>query len=479
MTVSVETNSGKFLYDQVSSHITKLIENGTLNSGDRAPSLRGLSRQLKVSITTVSQAYSELVDQGVLQAKPQSGYYINGAVNTAQLPRKTSTCCQPRKVRFSNLFEEVFAQANDPRIAPLGAAVPSMELMPVKALMTATKRVINQFPEACLNYSFSPGKRRLREVIARRYSRQGLNIDPDEIIITTGATEAISLSLQAVAQRGDIIAVESPAYFSLLRLIERMGMLAVELDTDPETGICLDALENAIDTMKIKAVIVVPNFSNPIGALMPDDAKKAMVNLLESNNIPLIEDDVYGSLHFDEERPRVAKFYEQKGKVLTCSSFSKTLAPGYRVGWVISSEHYRNDILEWKQSTSSATTSLTQLALAEFLSSGEYDRHLIKLRNAYRTQVDKMRFMIAQNFPKGTRISNPRGGFVLWVELPRGTDCIDVFNRALEKGVSLTPGILFSATRRYRNFIRISCGHPWNAEIEQAIIDLASVVTDD
>jgi len=478
MTVSIDKESGSFLYSQVSTHIMAQIENGTLKPGDKAPSLRGLSKQLKVSITTVSQSYSDLQEQGVLEARPQSGYYINGVINPAALPRKTSTCCQPRKVKFGELFEEVFSLANNPDIIPLGAAVPSMELMPVKALMRATKRVLTQSPDSCMNYAFPPGKRKLREVLAKRYAKQGLNIDPDDIIITSGATEAISLSLQSVAKRGDIVAVESPAYFSVLRLIEQLGMLAVELDTDPETGLCLDTLESAIDTMKIKAVVCVPNFSNPIGALMPSESKKAMVKLLEANNIPLIEDDVYGGVYFDDERPEVAKCYEKNDGVLTCSSLSKTLAPGYRVGWILANKKYRNDILAWKQSTASASVTLTQLAAADYLRSGEYDRHLQRLRNAYRTQVEKMRFTIAQHFPSKTRISNPRGGFVLWVELPRGNDCLDVFNRALEKGISLTPGILFSATRRYRNFIRISCGQPWSDEIEGAVITVSKLISD-
>jgi DNA-binding transcriptional MocR family regulator len=454
-----------------------LIDSGVLKPGDRVPSLRKLSQQLKVSITTVSQGYALLAERGVLESRPQSGFYVKPVVSAPDLPRKTSTCCRPRKVRFGELFEQVFMVANDPNVVPLGAAVPAMELLPIKGLQRATNRVLARHAEACMNYCFSPGHLRLRQEIARRYMEIGLAVDPEDVIVTTGATEALALSLQTVAQRGDIIAVESPTYFSVLRLIEKLGMLAVELDTDPETGICLDALESALETMDIKAVVTVPNFSNPIGSLMPEGHKQRMVEILEAANVPLIEDDIYGELYFDDARPHVAKCYERDGGVFSCSSFSKTLAPGYRIGWVIADQRHHHRILEWKQASSSASSSLGQYAIAEYLASGEYERHVQRLRNAYRTQTEQMRFMLARHCPKGTRISNPRGGFVLWVEMPRGNDCIDIFNQALERGISLLPGILFSATRRYKNFIRISCGQPWSDALEQSAIELAGMIS--
>jgi DNA-binding transcriptional MocR family regulator len=472
-----EKTSEKYLYDQVSNHILELIDSGVLKPGDRVPSLRKLSQQLKVSITTVSQGYSLLAERGLLASRPQSGFYVNPTVRQTDLPKKTSTCCRPRKVRFGELFEEVFTVANDPDVVPLGAAVPAIELLPVKGLQRATNRVLARHADACMDYCFPPGHLRLREEIARRYVEIGLAVDPGDVIVTTGATEALALSLQTVAQRGDIVAVESPMYFSVLRLIEKLGMLAVELDTDPETGICLDALESALETMDIKAVVTVPNFSNPIGSLMPEDHKRRMVEILEAARVPLIEDDIYGELYFDDARPRVAKCYERNGGVFSCSSFSKTLAPGYRIGWVVADQRHHHRILEWKQASTSASSSLAQYAIAEYLASGEYERHMQRLRNAYRTQTEQMRFMLAQHLPRGTRISHPRGGFVLWVEMPRGNDCIEVFNRALEQGISLLPGILFSAARRYKNFIRISCGHPWSETLERAVMQLAGMIT--
>ncbi len=478
MTVAVQPDGDGFLYDQVSRHIRELIDKGTLKPGDRAPSLRGLSRQLRVSISTVSQAYASLQELGVLRVRPQSGYYVESRVGRAQgspIPRKTTVSQQPRKVRFGDLFEEIFSVANDPEIVPLGAAVPGIELMPVKGLLRATQRAATRDPQRAMAYCFPPGNAELRHEIARRYAGLGLAVDPDNIVVTSGCSEALALSLQAVTRRGDLVAVESPTYFSVLRLIERMGLLAVEIDSDPETGLCLDALENAIETMQIKAVVAVLNFSNPLGSLMPDAAKARLVAMLERAEIPLIEDDIYGDLHFGEQRPVIAKHYERDGRVLTCSSFSKTIAPGYRIGWVVA-DRYRDDLIEWKQATTSATCSLPQIAMADYLRSGEYDRHLLRLRSAYRSQVERMRFMLAQHLPAGTRISQPQGGFVLWVELPRGIDALELLNRALQQKIGLTPGLMFSATRKFRNFVRINCGHPWDARIESAVERLGELV---
>ncbi len=477
MALSQQSETERFKYDQVSRYIMDLIDKGTLKPGDRVPSLRKLSKTLKVSISTINQAYLSLEDQGILNAKPQSGFYIKANLNQSIATPKPiiSACCQPLKVRFGRLFEEIFSLSSNPRIAPFAAAKPAMDLMPEKALMRETRGIISRHPATCMDYCFPPGHEKLRQQIALRYAQLGVNLSADEIIITNGATEALSLSLQTVAKRGDIIAVESPTYFSVLRLIEKLGMLALEIDSDPETGVNLDSLEFALDTMDITAMLIVPNFNNPTGSLMPDDSKKQLVEMLTEHNIPIIEDDVYGDLYFGKQRPGITKCYDREGLVLSCSSFSKTLAPGFRMGWV-SGGRYHNKLLEWKQATSSASPSLQQLAIAEFLRSGQYDRHLSRLRKAFHGQVEKARFMIARLFPQGTRISDPKGGFVLWIELPRSIDCFEVYNRALAQNIGITPGMLFSATRKFKNYIRINCGFPWTPENEQALEQLSAIL---
>ncbi|MCP4076305.1 MAG: PLP-dependent aminotransferase family protein [Gammaproteobacteria bacterium] len=479
MPIAVKTDQEHFKYDQVSSYIMQLIDKGNLKPGERAPSLRKLSSTLKVSISTINQAYLSLEDKGVLTARPQSGFYINAELNQAiETPKPIITaCCQPRKVRFGQLFEEIFTISNNPRVAPFAAARPSMDLMPDKALIRETRGILSRQPAACMDYCFPPGHQKLRAQIALRYANMGLSISADEIIITNGATEAMTLALQTVAKRGDIIAVESPTYFSVLRLIEKLGMLALEIDSHPKTGVDIESLEYALDTMDIKAMLLVPNFNNPNGSLMPEKNKDQLVELLNSQEIPLIEDDVYGDLYFGSERPGIAKYYDTEDRVLSCASFSKTLAPGYRMGW-ITGGRYHEKLLEWKQATSSASASIQQLAVAEFLRSGQYDRHLSRLRKAFREQVEKARFMISRLFPEGTRISDPQGGFVLWVELPRNINCYDVYTDALEHNIGITPGMLFSATRKFKNYIRINCGFPWTDETEKALEQLATLINE-
>jgi len=465
-----------YKYDQVSRYINELIEKGDLKPGDKAPSLRKLSKQLEVSIATITQSYVNLEDQGILTAKPQSGFYVNALVNQINdIARSAATPGQARRVRFGDLFEEVFRNANNPRITPFGTSNPSMDFLPVKSLTRATRSIISRYPQKSMDYLFPPGDLKLREQIAQQYAQTYTRVSANDIIITSGATEALSISLRSVAKRGDIIAVESPTYFAVLRMIEQMGMLAVEIDTDPVTGLNLDALEEAFDTMDISAVLASPNISNPLGCQMPEDNKRELVNMLAERDIPLIEDDVYGSVYFGDKPPRPAKSYDLNNIVLSCSSFSKTLAPGHRIGWVIAGRYHKK-FLQFKQAWSSATSSINQLALAEFLSSGQYDRHLVRLRVLMREQVEKGRFMIARNFPEGTRVSNPHGGSVLWVEMPRGCDSIDIFNRALEHNIGVTPGILFSATRRFRNHLRINCGFPWNDANQSALKTLGQIV---
>ncbi len=475
MTVS---RTETFKYDQVSRYINELIEKGDLKPGDKAPSLRKLSKQLGVSIATITQSYVNLEDQGVLTAKPQSGFYVNTLINQINdIDKSATTPGQARRVRFGELFEEVFRNANNPRIIPFGTSNPSMDFMPVKSLTRATRSIISRYPQKSMDYLFPPGDRKLREQIAQLYAQTHTRVSANDIIITSGATEALSISLRTVAKRGDIIAVESPTYFAVLRMIEQMGMLAVEIETDPVTGLNLEALEEAFDTMDIKAVMASPNTSNPLGCQMPEENKRELVNLMAERDIPLIEDDVYGSVYFGDKAPRPAKSYDLNNLVLSCSSFSKTLAPGHRVGWVVAGR-YRKKFLQYKQAWSSATSSINQLALAEFLSSGQYERHLVRLRVAMREQVEKGRYLIARNFPAGTRVSNPHGGNVLWVEMPDGCDCIDIFNKALEHNIGVTPGILFSATRRFRNHLRINCGFPWNDNNVNGLKTLGQIVGD-
>jgi DNA-binding transcriptional MocR family regulator len=302
-----------------------------------------------------------------------------------------------------------------------------------------------------------------------------MTVSPDEVVITSGAQEAMALCLRAVAQPGDTIALESPTYYGVLQLIEVLGLKALEISTDPREGVWCDALENALNTTKIAACLFVTNFNNPLGSLMPDGCKEKLVKLLAARGVPLIEDDIYGDLSFSPVRPKTAKAYDGDGQVLLCSSFSKTLAPGYRVGWCIPGL-YQKEVERQKLFTSISTATIPQMAIAEFLATGGYDHHLRKVRKACEDQVKRMSDAVCEYFPEGTKLTRPQGGSVLWVELNDGIDSLRLHDLALAENVSIAPGPIFSPTGKYRHFVRLNCGLTWSDEVDRAMRTLGRLI---
>jgi DNA-binding transcriptional MocR family regulator len=286
----------------------------------------------------------------------------------------------------------------------------------------------------------------------------GCALEPDDFVITSGCAEAIHLALQAVCRPGDLVAVESPTYFGILQALEAQGLRALEIPTHSRDGISLDALSFALENHPVRAVVVISNFSNPLGCCMPEENKRALVELLARYQVPLIEDDIYGELAFHAQRPGVAKVFDRQGLVLLCSSFSKDISPSYRVGW-IAPGRFRKRVEQLKMATNIATAVLPQLAIARFLESGGYDRHLRSIRRAYAQKVAQMTQAVLAYFPEGTRVSSPAGGFVLWVQLPGEVDSLALYQRALAAGITLAPGHIFSATAKYRSFIRLNAAY--------------------
>ncbi len=465
--LAVDKNNPDYLYLQVVNMIAGQVEMGTLRPGDRLPSLRSLSGQLNVSIPTVRQAYLELERQARIEARPKSGYFVQ-AKRLNRLVSVKCKNCEPQEVRCQSLIDRVHTCIHQPGVLPLGIANPCMAKPATKTLNRSMKRIMARSEARSLGYAPSYGEPGLTRQIAYRYLNQGGSVDPNEIVITNGGQEALTLALKSVASPGDIIAVESPAYYGMLELIERLGMLALEIETCPLDGISLSALETALDQHPVKACMFSAAINNPLGCLSSDDYREALVELLEARGVPLIEDDVYGELSFDGLRPRPAQFYSRKGLVLTCGSFSKTAAPGYRIGWLLPG-NFLTSAQQLKRALSCSSGMLQQLALADFLASNDYDRHLNRLRPVLKQNAERMIASIERNFPADTAISRPQGGSVLWLELPNQIDSEDLFDAAIEECISIVPGRLFSAGDRYRNFIRLSYGHPWGEAIEEGI----------
>src|SRR5438876_206934 len=464
------------LYRQVALRISELIEHGTLRPGERVPSVRKCSEQQNVSIATVTQAYRLLEDRGVLEARPQSGYYVRPQRRSPPPePEMSRTALRPVNVRLSDLISEVVKAGRDPNLVRLGATLPSPELFPIKELNRTMAAVARRAPMAAHAYEVPPGNRALRVQVARRAMEAGCTLAPDDIVTTVGVTEAINLCLRAVARPGDVIAIESPTFFNILQIIESLGMRVCEIPTYPREGICLDELEQRLRCCRIKACLFTLNYSNPLGSCMPDEKKKKLVQILSKRQIPLIEDDIYGNLTFDITRPKVAKAFDEEGWVMLCDSFTKTLSPGSRVGWVAPGR-FKEQIEFLKFVNTSATASLPQMAIAEFLQNGGFDHHLRKIRRLYAAQMQQMSEAITRYFPAGTKLTRPTGGMCLWVELPPKVNALALYQRAMAARISIAPGPLFSAKQRFENFIRINCGNPWSETIENAIRKLGEIM---
>jgi DNA-binding transcriptional MocR family regulator len=354
--------------------------------------------------------------------------------------------------------------------APLGAAIPNPDLLPVDKLTRALKSAIGRRKRQSVLYDLRPGHKGLRIQIARRALTAGCLLSPDEIVTTQGGTEAVNLCLRAICRPGDTVAVESPTYYGFLQTIEMLGLNALEIPSYPDHGMSLSALAYAIEHNTVAACLLVSNFSNPLGCCMPEERKKRLVELLAAHDIPLVEDDIYGDLSFDDDRPITAKAFDTKGLVLLCSSFSKTIAPGYRVGWV-SPGRFQDRVERFKILSTLATTTPTQAAIAEFLADGGYDHHLRKVRRVYRRRTATMAQAIQKYFPDVVRVSRPSGGYVLWVEFPEYVDSLKLYESALNAGISIAPGPIFSAKPKFRNFVRLNAGF-WSDEIEKAVAEL-------
>ncbi|MBN8759603.1 MAG: GntR family transcriptional regulator [Thiobacillus sp. SCN 64-35] len=465
------------LYGQLAATLRAGIDTGVYRTGDRMPGVRVLAAQRSTSVATAVMAYRQLEREGYLEARERSGFYVRGRMAHAPEPGLSAPASRPAPVSGQELVLRLVKAANDPQVVQLGAAVPAPEFLPTRAVERALVEASRRHRTRAMNYAFPPGDPELRRLIARRMGEIGCTLHPDEIVITGGCQEAITLALRAVTQPGDVVAIESPSYYGLLQVIDSLGLEALEIPTHPREGLSLDALELALERWPVKACVAIPNFSNPLGYRMPDANRLRLLDLLRRSGVPLIEDDVYGDLGFDTQRPRPCKSLNPKAgaDVLYCASFSKTLAPGLRVGWIAPGRHIeRIEYLKFVGNL--AVASVPQIAVAQLLASGQYDRYLRGVRGQYAAAVERMTAAVIRHFPDGIRVTRPEGGFVIWVELPAGTDSLLLARRALEAGVSIAPGPLFSATRKYRNFIRLSCACVWDARVERALAALARLL---
>ncbi|WP_341318730.1 PLP-dependent aminotransferase family protein [Paraburkholderia sp. IMGN_8] len=456
-------------YELLANGMASEIRAGRVPSGSRMPSLRQMMAQHGVSQATVSRAYYLLEEWGLIRARERSGYYVaRGASLGLVSSQKSNDVTIEGKVDISTLVFSVLEAARHPGIVPLGSAFPSPQLFPLARLAKSLGHAVRLVNPWSTVVDLPPGNEHLRRQIALRYMAMGIPQSVDDIVITNGALEALNLCLMAVTRPGDVVAVESPGFYAALQAIERLDLRAVEIPVSPETGLDLNALENALNTHSVKACWFMTSFQNPTGTSLSTAKKQALVEMLTRFDVPLIEDDVYGELHFQPEYPIPAKGFDTQGLVMHCSSFSKTLAPGYRVGWV-SAGRYSSTVQNLKLMTTLSASIPAQAGIADYLQHGGYDKHLRKLRTALRNQLVDMDGALRRWLPPGVRWTKPEGGYFLWLELPHEVDAMELHRQAISQGLSLAPGPIFSASHGYRQCIRINFGHPLTAKIEGSV----------
>lgn len=463
------TQAEALRYAQVAALIEQQIGSGTLAPGDRLPSLRAMSRHAGVSIGTVVQAYAHLEDRGLVGTRPRSGYFVSPPRTPLLTPPAAarSRARRPREVS-REVIDLVLASFGRRDLVALNSAIADSATRVNGRLNGITRGVLRALPGLPNEFIPPPGLAGLRREVARRMALVGLEVEPDDIVITSGTMEAVALSLGILCRAGDTVLVETPTYFGILQLLEHLQLKAAEVPNHADRGIDVEALKDIVQKTPVAAALFQSSFNNPTGASTPDAAKQAIVEVLARHDIPIIEDDIYGDLHFGRDRPRPFGAFDTTGSVITCGSISKSVALGYRIGWAISPRHAVR-IARAKFCSSVASPTLQQHVVARYLAQGTHDRHLVRVRATLRDNCQRFIETIASHFPAGTRASSPAGGVVLWLELPPEVDSVALFQAALAHRIGIAPGIIFSAKADYRNFVRLSAGVRWGPAVAQAL----------
>ncbi|RLM27457.1 GntR family transcriptional regulator [Brenneria alni] len=463
-------------YQYLASLLQQRIEQGLYQSGERLPSVRALSSEHGVSISTVQQAYHLLEARQLIMPQPRSGYFVAPRKATPPMPELTRPAQRPVEITQWESVRELFNNGPEKNRFNFGSGTPDVSQSTVKPLWKALNRLCQHQDERVLNYDNMYGVPELREQVARLTVDSGCQLTVDDIVITTGCQEALFVAVRAVCQPEDIIAVESPAFPGTMQILRGLGIKAIEIPTCAATGISLDALGLALEQWPIKAVLLVPSCNNPLGFTMPNEYKKALITLAQRFDLAIIEDDAYGELSYEYPRPRTIKSFDEDGRVLLCSSFSKNLAPGLRVGW-IAPGRYLERVIHTKYIGTGYTVAHTQLAVADFIRKGHYQPHLRRMRMQYKCNLDVFTCWVRHYFPCGICVSRPQGGFLMWIELPESFDSLRLNREVRKSGIQIAAGSLFSASGKYRNCLRLNYALPFTDETGNGLRILGETVS--
>jgi DNA-binding transcriptional MocR family regulator len=469
----IPKNASSKLYQLIVSKIRDSILSAQLRFGDRLPSLRKMSDIYRVSVGTVLNAYLQLEKEGFVLAKPQSGFYVS--YKSSRIEAQHHHQGIPVDVEISDLVSMIFKTSQGSGFLSLGASSVPANLLPLNKLNQISRELIKKNPEHSSSYLYPPGLEELRIQIAKNCTYFDKVVKSEEIVITSGTIDAVNLCLRSVAEPGDAVIVESPSYYGILQSIEYFKMKVIEVPGHPRTGIDLEILSKILKKEKVKACVITANFNNPTGALMPEKNKQYFIEMMSHYGISVIEDDVFGALHFSDSAPKPLFAYDQEGIVQYCSSFSKTLSPGLRVGWAIPGKHQPR-VEKLKYMSSMATASFPQHLVAKYLQSGGYERHLRKLRKSLENNMTEMINAIYSHFPLGTQVTLPQGGGLLWVRLPEYVDLDSLTQEAIKRKISIAPGKLFSTTQNFKNHIRFTSWLDFDSKMDDAFKTLGRLL---
>lgn len=460
--------SSDFKYQSVEQYLVEMIATGRFSVGEKLPSLRELSKKRGVSLATVTHAYMELEKKGLIEARPRSGYYVRKQISPLPIPEAPEHEIQMGQLSRTQLIQTVLNIVGEKGMLPFGCICPDSKMLPIKAMSRIMTDVLRSSENDVMGYEIIQGNALLRRQIGWRMQENTCKVTGNDVLITFGAMEALYLSLRCTTRPGDSVVIQSPTYFCCLQLLENLGLRPIEVASCPTNGVNPRDLERAFSSFDIAACILAPNFNNPDGALIPHERKKEIVELCVAHDIPLIEDDVSGDLYETDSRPLPLKAFDDAGIVLHCSSFSKTISPGFRVGYMLPGKYF-SKAMEIKATTNVSCTTPLQLAVGKYLEEGLYDRHLRRLRNGIVKQRQTIQHYLPEYFPQGTKVTQPKGGGVLWVELPQQVDGTKLFFDAKSQNISIAPGAIFSTSESFQNFIRLSCAGFWNEEMREGL----------
>lgn len=466
------TASSTVLHVSLAAHLASEINRGMWAPGQRIPSVRELSRSHAISVTTVLAAYRALEDKRLIESRPQKGFFVCAPQDAHS--QRANPLLYAERVDAPVSYDALNSLDGLPDLISFGTALCSDDFFPVDALARSISSTARKHSELLVEVSFSPGSKSLRESLAAHASTWNCRFPAEEVLITNGCVEAFGLCLQAVAKPGDVVFVESPAYYGFLSTISQLGMLAMPLPFHTSPANAIAEMMRLADKRPVGACLMSTCVSNPAGVSMSNEFKEKLVESLEARAIPLIEDATFSDLHFGSAQ-RAAKSYDQTGNVLLCSSLTKTLAPGLRIGWVSGGRHHQN-LVARKRTMSIGQPLLIQEAMGEFLGGGGYQYHLRRLKRQCQGQVSETASMVTRFFPPETYFDMPGGGYLLWVRLPQGISSKELARRACQEGITVAPGTLFSPIGAFDDHIRLNCGYRLNEKRQAALRRLGEIV---